>query len=156
MSAENLSPSYLRINEKGAVPTLVVPLAETAGQEVATKFRALTDSIEIAAFIDASRSPQILEIKGESDVKPAPMLSPATIEGKAANDALIKVICFRKSRGSTTDARSLKIPAIPTARSRSGLRSQCSPPRSAHLRRARVAAQKPRRSILPYKVRTVL
>lgn len=51
LEAENFSPNYLRVNSNGSVPTLVVPLAETTGQEVDTKFRALVDSIEIADFI---------------------------------------------------------------------------------------------------------
>lgn len=40
---------------------------------------------------DSSRSQQLLEAKGVSDAKPAPVLAPAHIEGKAASDALIKV-----------------------------------------------------------------
>lgn len=92
MEGENFAPSYLRINQNGTVPTLVVPLAETAGQEVDTKFRALNGSIEITEFLDASRSQSILDIKGEDSAKPAPVLSPATIEGKAASDALIKMV----------------------------------------------------------------
>lgn len=92
MEGENFAPSFLRINQNGTVPTLVVPLAETAGQEVDTKFRALNDSIEITEFLDASRSQSILDIKGEDSAKPAPVLSPATIEGKAASDAMIKLL----------------------------------------------------------------
>lgn len=112
IEAENFAPSYLRINARGTVPSLVVPLAETTGQEVDTKFRALNDSIEIAEFLgtcpavtfavaanvltsvlspDASRSQSILDSKGDGKGKPAPVLSPATIEGKATSDELIKV-----------------------------------------------------------------
>lgn len=92
IEGENFAPSYLRINQNGTVPSLVVPLAETAGQEVDTKFRALNSSVEITEFLDASRSQSILDIKGEDSAKPAPVLSPATIEGKAASDALIKMV----------------------------------------------------------------
>jgi hypothetical protein len=41
---------------------------------------------------DESRSQPILEAKGEQETTQiAPMLSPATIEGKAVSDALIEV-----------------------------------------------------------------
>jgi len=40
---------------------------------------------------DSSRSQQILDSKGEDNGKQAPVLAPATIEGKAASDELIAV-----------------------------------------------------------------
>ena len=40
---------------------------------------------------DASRSQQILDSKGEENSTPAPVLAPATIEGKAVSDELIAV-----------------------------------------------------------------
>lgn len=86
--AENFDPSYLRINSKGTVPTLVVPLLETTSAEVDTKFRALTDAKSILEFLDKSRSP-LSSAEGSS---PAPILAPATIEGKAASDELIKLV----------------------------------------------------------------
>jgi len=51
LQGENFAPTYLRVNSKGTVPTLVVPLADTTGQEVDTKFRAINDSIEIVQFL---------------------------------------------------------------------------------------------------------
>lgn len=51
LEAENFAPTYLRVNEKGTVPSLVVPLAETTEQEVDTKFRAINDSVQIAEFL---------------------------------------------------------------------------------------------------------
>lgn len=54
MKAENFSPSYLRINSNATVPSLVVPLLETTGAQVDTKFRALTDSKAVLEFLGAS------------------------------------------------------------------------------------------------------
>ena len=51
LKAENYAPQYLRINPNGTIPTLVVPLSETTSPEVATKFRALTDTISILEFL---------------------------------------------------------------------------------------------------------
>lgn len=92
VEAENFAPSYLRINPTGTIPTLVVPLAETTGAEVDTKFRALSGSVAITEFLDSSRSQAILAQKGDENAKPAPVLSPATIEGKATSDALIALV----------------------------------------------------------------
>ncbi|EPQ28052.1 uncharacterized protein PFL1_04379 [Pseudozyma flocculosa PF-1] len=90
---ENFSPSYLRINAKGTVPSLVVPILETTSAEVDTKFRALTDSKPILEFLDKSRSQPILDSKGEGLAgAPAPVLAPATIEGKALSDEIIKLV----------------------------------------------------------------
>ncbi|PWN48282.1 hypothetical protein IE53DRAFT_370759 [Violaceomyces palustris] len=92
IKGENFSPSYLRINSKGTVPTLVVPILETTSSEVSTKFKALNDSKSILEFLDKSRNQQILDNKGQGDSTPAPVLAPATIEGKAKSDALIKAV----------------------------------------------------------------
>lgn len=51
LEGENFAPTYLRVNSKGTVPTLVVPVADTTGQEVDTKFRALDNSIAITNFL---------------------------------------------------------------------------------------------------------
>lgn len=51
LEGENFAPTYLRVNSKGTVPSLVVPIGVTTGQEVDTKFRALNGSIEIANFL---------------------------------------------------------------------------------------------------------
>ncbi|UZJ51378.1 hypothetical protein CBS101457_000698 [Exobasidium rhododendri] len=91
-NGENFAPTFLRVNPRGTVPTLVVPIAVTTGQEVDTKFRAIDNSIEIAQFLDSSRSQQILDSKGEDSSRPAPVLAPATIEGKAASDELITLV----------------------------------------------------------------
>ncbi|KAJ1018045.1 hypothetical protein NDA16_004914 [Ustilago loliicola] len=91
VKGENFSPSYLRINSKGTVPTLVVPLLETTSAEVDTKFRAIADTKAILEFLDKSRSSNTLANGGEGGA-PAPILAPATIEGKANSDDLIKIV----------------------------------------------------------------
>lgn len=124
---ENFDAHYLRLNSKGTVPTLVVPLLETTSAEVDTKFRALTDSTSILEFLDKSRSQNLLDSKagtttggsswtddksraaveeGKSSVAPAPVLAPATIEGKAISDQIIKLV-----HGQDVDANFLLLGA---------------------------------------------
>ncbi|SJX65343.1 uncharacterized protein SRS1_15614 [Sporisorium reilianum f. sp. reilianum] len=94
VKAENFDPSYLRINSKGTVPTLVVPLLETTSAEVATKFRAINDTKAILEFLDKSRSSQntVPAAADSAPVAPAPILAPATIEGKAVSDEIIALV----------------------------------------------------------------
>merc|ERR1712157_402708 len=82
LKGENFDPSFLRINSKGTVPALVVPLLETTSAEVDTKFRAITDTKLILEFLDKSRSQNTLAANADSAAAPAPILAPATIEGK--------------------------------------------------------------------------
>lgn len=58
-AGENFSPAILRVNSKGTLPVLVVPLAETTGTEVDTKFRALTESKAIVEFLGQSVLPRV-------------------------------------------------------------------------------------------------
>lgn len=90
IKGENFDPSYLRINYKGTVPTLVVPLLETTSAEVATKFRAINDTKAILEFLDRSRTQNT--VGDEAQVKPAPILAPATIEGKGTSDEIIALV----------------------------------------------------------------
>ncbi|RXK35185.1 hypothetical protein M231_07556 [Tremella mesenterica] len=83
---ENFAPSYLKINMHGTVPTLVVPMLETTGAEVASRYRSLRDTISICEFLDQARSPHTHNTTSD---RPAPVLSPATIEGKSVSDSLI-------------------------------------------------------------------
>lgn len=90
---ENFSPTYLRLNPSGTVPTLVVPFLETISDEVQTKYRALTKTEEIVDFLDKSRSASILQAKGhDTQASPAPVLSPATIDDKATSDRYIQLV----------------------------------------------------------------
>lgn len=86
---ENFSPSYLKININGTVPTLIVPTLETIGAGVNTKYRSLRDTVSICAFLDQARSSHTANTSSD---KPAPTLAPATIDGKALSDSVIELV----------------------------------------------------------------
>ncbi|ORX37725.1 hypothetical protein BD324DRAFT_623016 [Kockovaella imperatae] len=86
---ENFSPSYLKINKNGTVPTLVVPTAETTSADVDSRYRSLRDTITICDFLDQARSANTVNTTSS---RPAPTLSPATIEGKAIVDEIIALV----------------------------------------------------------------
>jgi len=75
--SENLHPSYLRINPKGTVPCLVVPLEKTLAPGVANRYKSITESKEIAEFLDKSRS--VASPTNTTSTAPAPALAPATV-----------------------------------------------------------------------------
>ncbi|KAK4688502.1 hypothetical protein P7C73_g1600, partial [Tremellales sp. Uapishka_1] len=83
---ENFSPSYLKINMNGTIPTLVVPTIETTGSEVDSRYRSLRDTITICDFLDQARGANTQHTTSD---RPAPALAPATIEGKTISDTLI-------------------------------------------------------------------
>lgn len=86
---ENFAPSYLKINFNGTIPTLVVPTMETIGDEVDTRYRSLKDTAAICNFLDQSRT---AGSQNTTSDKPAPALAPATIEGKATSDDIIRLV----------------------------------------------------------------
>ncbi|RSH93308.1 hypothetical protein EHS25_007662 [Saitozyma podzolica] len=86
---ENFAPSYLKLNMNGTIPTLAVPMIETTGPGVDTRFRTLRDTITICDFLDQARSSH--SSRTVSD-RPAPTLAPATIEGKALSDIIIDLV----------------------------------------------------------------
>ncbi|KAI5454626.1 hypothetical protein NCC49_003519 [Naganishia albida] len=86
---ENFSPSYLKINANGTVPTLVVPTMETVGPETVSRYRSLRDTMTIAQFLDQARGANTSHTV--SDL-PAPALGPATMEGKTTSDALTSLV----------------------------------------------------------------
>ncbi len=60
---------------------------------MATKFRAINDTKAILEFLDKSRSQNtIAPIDEATPAAPAPILAPATIEGKATSDEIIKLV----------------------------------------------------------------
>ncbi|KAL1739474.1 hypothetical protein HDZ31DRAFT_49349 [Schizophyllum fasciatum] len=73
---ENYSPSYLRLNPKATVPTLIVPLAKTLSSDVDSRFKAVVDIRKLVEFLDKSRSP--LSTTHTTSSAPAPALAPAT------------------------------------------------------------------------------
>jgi len=86
---ENFSPSYLKINMNGTVPTLVVPMLETTGPESDSRYRSLRDTITICDFLDSARGSHTQNTTSE---RPAPALAPATIEGKSNSDRIISLV----------------------------------------------------------------
>lgn len=75
----------------GTIPTLVVPMLETTGPEVDSRYRSLRDTIvrfhgdslahfqSICEFLDSARNSHTTNTTSN---RPAPTLAPATIEGK--------------------------------------------------------------------------
>ncbi|KAG8686372.1 hypothetical protein FRC08_012535, partial [Ceratobasidium sp. 394] len=90
VKGETFAPSFLRINPKGTVPTLVAPLANTLDAASETKYRALTDTKSVLEFLDKSRS--ALSKTHTTSQKPAPSLTPATIEASALSSQLIDLV----------------------------------------------------------------
>ncbi|QRV90530.1 glutathione S-transferase [Ceratobasidium sp. AG-Ba] len=90
VKGETFAPSFLRINPKGTVPTLVAPLANTLDASSETKYRALTDTKSVLEFLDKSRSN--LSKTHTTSHKPAPSLTPATVDGSALSKLLIDLV----------------------------------------------------------------
>ncbi|KAF5390348.1 hypothetical protein D9757_002967 [Collybiopsis confluens] len=74
---ENYSLSFLRLNSKATVPTLIVPLRQTLSQDVESRYKALTNTKDIVEFLDKSRSS--LSSTNTTSNAPAPTLAPATL-----------------------------------------------------------------------------
>ncbi|KAJ1311890.1 hypothetical protein OPQ81_010350 [Rhizoctonia solani] len=90
VKGETFAPSFLRINPKGTIPTLVAPLSNTLDAASETKYRALTDTVSVLDFLDKSRSN--LSKTHTTSQKPAPSLSPATVEASGLSTTLIKLV----------------------------------------------------------------
>ncbi|CAE7230630.1 unnamed protein product [Rhizoctonia solani] len=90
VKGETFAPSFLRINPKGTVPTLVAPLSNTLDSGSETKYKALTDTVSVLNFLDKSRSN--LSKTHTTSQKPAPALSPATIEASNLSTTLINLV----------------------------------------------------------------
>ncbi|PPR08123.1 hypothetical protein CVT24_012367 [Panaeolus cyanescens] len=76
---ENFDPTFLRINPKATVPTLVVPYENSLTGGTESRYKALTGTIAAVEFLDKSRSP--LSRTHTTSQAPAPALTPATIAG---------------------------------------------------------------------------
>ncbi|CUA70506.1 hypothetical protein RSOLAG22IIIB_08920 [Rhizoctonia solani] len=90
VKGETFAPSFLRINPKGTIPTLVAPLSNTLDAASETKYRALTDTVSVLDFLDKSRSN--LSKTHTTSQKPAPVLSPATVEASGLSTTLINLV----------------------------------------------------------------
>ncbi|KAJ7492642.1 hypothetical protein FB451DRAFT_1219111 [Mycena latifolia] len=87
---ENFSVSYLRLNLKGTVPTLVVPFRDSLSEDVESRYKAVTDPKAIIALLDQSRSP--LSRTRTTSTAPAPSLAPATIAFSASSSAILEIL----------------------------------------------------------------
>ncbi|KAI0308231.1 hypothetical protein B0F90DRAFT_1681198 [Multifurca ochricompacta] len=69
---ENFSPTFLRLNPKGTVPTLVVPFENTLPADMESRYKAITETEALIAFLDKSRS--IMSHTHTTSAAPAPDL----------------------------------------------------------------------------------
>ncbi|PBL01119.1 hypothetical protein ARMGADRAFT_1007166 [Armillaria gallica] len=86
----NFDPSFLRLNNKAMVPTLVVPLQKTLSEDVESRYRAITESKAIIEFLDKSRSPW--SQTHTTSQAPAPSLTPATIAFTETSAEMIELV----------------------------------------------------------------
>ncbi|KAJ7225537.1 hypothetical protein GGX14DRAFT_639472 [Mycena pura] len=91
---DNFSVSFLRLNIKGTVPTLVVPFQDSLSVDAERRYKALIDpkvrSRAIINFLDQSRSP--LSRTRTTSTAPAPTLTPATIAFTATTETILEII----------------------------------------------------------------
>jgi glutathione S-transferase len=87
---ENFAPSFLRLNPKGTVPTLVAPLDKTLHADMEVRYKALTDSVEIVNFLDKSRS--AFSHTHTTSSAPAPSLAPATVAFATTSKTVIDLL----------------------------------------------------------------
>ncbi|KAF7436789.1 hypothetical protein PC9H_003622 [Pleurotus ostreatus] len=99
---EHFKPTFLRLNPKATVPTLIVPLQKTLSEDVESRYKAITDSVAIADFLDKSRS--ALSRTHTTSALPAPVLTPATIAFASTSRIIINDILH----GDDADPTALK------------------------------------------------
>ncbi|KAJ7786284.1 hypothetical protein B0H16DRAFT_1489923 [Mycena metata] len=87
---ENFSVSFLRLNLKGTVPTLVVPFKDSLSDDVESRYKAVTDPRAIVNLLDQSRSP--LSRTRTTSTAPAPSLAPATVAFSTTSNALLDIL----------------------------------------------------------------
>ncbi|KAF8506674.1 hypothetical protein F5888DRAFT_1791086 [Russula emetica] len=87
---ENFSPSFLRLNPKGTVPTLIVPLEDTLSPQMENRYKAITDTEALIAFLDKSRS--VMSHTHTTSAAPAPVLSPATVSLSSTAKSIITLL----------------------------------------------------------------
>ncbi|KAK7064248.1 glycosyltransferase family 31 protein [Favolaschia claudopus] len=87
---ENFSVTYLRLNPKATVPTLVVPFQDSVADDAETRYKALTETKAIIDLIELSRSP--FSKTRTTSSAPAPSLAPATVAFTAASNAILEIL----------------------------------------------------------------
>ncbi|KAI5898526.1 uncharacterized protein SCHCODRAFT_02612356 [Schizophyllum commune H4-8] len=123
---ENYSPSYLRLNPKATVPTLIVPLAKTLSSDVDSRFKAIVDIRKLVEFMDKSRSP--MSTTNTTSSAPAPALAPATVAFSSLSRTILDEIVYAEDASpdnltyaNARDEASLKTTAkelVPTLQGR--------------------------------------
>jgi hypothetical protein len=97
---ENYDPSFLRLNPKATVPTLVVPYGDTLGGDDDSRYKALTETKTIVEFLDKSRSP--LSHTHSTSNAPSPSLTPATIAGSTTCKIIVDDILHSNEANPNT------------------------------------------------------
>ncbi|KAI0001591.1 hypothetical protein BJV77DRAFT_968756 [Russula vinacea] len=87
---ENFSPSFLRLNPKGTVPTLIVPLENSLSPQMESRYKAIADTEALIAFLDKSRS--AMSHTHTTSAAPAPALSPATVALSSTAKSIIALL----------------------------------------------------------------
>ncbi|KAG6890425.1 hypothetical protein C0995_008779 [Termitomyces sp. Mi166 len=89
-SGGNFDPTFLRLNPKATVPTLVVPIEKTLADEVESRYKALIETEAIIDFLDKSRS--AMSRTHTTSTAPAPSLRPATFAFSTKSKTIIDAI----------------------------------------------------------------
>jgi len=89
-NSEHLTSPYLRINPKGTVPCLVVPLEKTLAPGIANRYKSITESKDIIEFLDKSRSSS--STTHTTSNAPAPALAPATVALSSTYNTIIALL----------------------------------------------------------------
>ncbi|KAH8120159.1 hypothetical protein DFH11DRAFT_1558649 [Phellopilus nigrolimitatus] len=82
--------NFLRINPKGTIPTLVVPLERTLAPDDDHRYKAITETKAVLEFLDKSRS--VNSRTHTISSAPAPALSPATIALSSTASTIIDLL----------------------------------------------------------------
>lgn len=78
-----LTPFPSAVNPKGTVPALVAPYEHTTSPDIPSKYKSITDTVEVVKFLDSATL---------SASHAAPSLSPATVQGSADSNELIALV----------------------------------------------------------------
>ncbi|KAF9457076.1 hypothetical protein BDZ94DRAFT_1326555 [Collybia nuda] len=97
---ENFNPTFLRLNPKATVPTLVVPLQRTLANDTESRYKAIVETKAIIEFLDKSRS--VISRTRTTSSAPAPTLTPATIAFATTSTTIIDDILH--SEGGNPDS----------------------------------------------------
>ncbi|THH04733.1 hypothetical protein EW146_g10099 [Bondarzewia mesenterica] len=87
---QNFSPSFLRLNPKGTLPALIVPIENTLPAEIESRYKAVTDTTAIVELLDRSRS--AMSRTHTTSFASGPVLSPAMISLSGVSKTIIDVV----------------------------------------------------------------